>query len=227
MKNTKKIISLVIASALVTSIVGCGRAVTGNKEADSALEAFNTIVKAFPKNKGFHKVMQHWGFKLGEGEKFEWTKDTSANKIDYAMVMMADPLIKAGVDVNKLDKNQWVYKPSEVEDGVKLPNRLVHPFNVSDKKETSNGSEDALRRVFKQAPQMIEYNKELQQYSLVLGEGFEVQWTEKMGINKSDMIFVINGDSLIKAGLDIQKLDGTGWIVGENPNQLIKTYKLK
>ena len=97
MKNTKKILAIVLSSVIVLSFAGCSKAVTGNVEADNGLKAFNTIVKTYPANKGFHKALQHWGFKLPSGEKFEWTKDTSANKADFAMVMLADPLVKAGL----------------------------------------------------------------------------------------------------------------------------------
>lgn len=237
MKNAKKIISLAIFSVLSISIVGCSRTITGNKEADGGLTAFNSIVSTYPDNKSFHKALQHWGFKLPGDDKFEWTKDTSANGIDYAMIFKAEPFIKAGLDVKKLDSNDWVFKPAEIEDGIQLTDRLVHPFNVSDKKETSNGSDDALRRVFKQKPDMIKYHKEQQHYRLMLGDGFEVQWTEKLGLNSADMVFVIKADPLIKAGLDVKKLEGTGWIfkeagkdssgMGDNPNELIKIYTLK
>lgn len=237
MKNTKKIIAFAIFSVMTISIVGCSRTVTGNKEADGALSAFNSIVNTYPDNKGFHKALQHWGFKLPIDDKFEWTKDTSANAIDYAMIINAEPLIKAGLDVKKLDASEWVFKPAEIEDGVQLGDRLVHPFNVSDKKETSNGSEDALRRILKQKPDMIRYHEEQQHYRLLLGEGFEVQWTQKLGINNADMSFVIKADSLIKAGLDIKKLEGSGWMfkaagddhtgMGSNPDELIKIYTLK
>lgn len=235
MKKTKKIVALLVSSVLVLSFAGCSRTVTGNKEADNGLKAFNEIVKAYPENKGFHNALQHWGFKLPTGEKFEWSKDTSANKADYAMVMLADPLIKAGLDVNKLDPNEWLYKPAEKEEGQDLPNRLIRPYNVSDKKQSSNGSEDSMRRLLKADPSILKYHKEQQHYRLILGEGNEVQWTEKLGINDADMIFVLKADPLVKAGLDVNKLEGTGWIfkqagkddMGENPDQIIKIYKIK
>jgi hypothetical protein len=237
MKKTKKIVGMLLSTALVLSIVGCGRTVTGSKEGDKGLEAFNEIVKTYPENKGFHKALEHWGFKLTSGEKFEWSKDMSANKADFAMVMLADPLIKAGLDVTKLDSNEWLYKPSETENGAELPNRLIKPYNVSDKKEVANGSEDSMRRLLKSDPSIIKYHKDQQHYRLILGEGNEVQWTEKLGLNDADMIFVLKAEPLVKAGLDVTKLQGSGWIfkaaskdnmgMGENPDQIVKIYDIK
>ncbi|MEG1797662.1 MAG: hypothetical protein RR262_14285 [Clostridium sp.] len=236
-KKGTKIISILMSSVLVLSAVGCGRVVTGSKEADNGLTAFNEIVKAYPENKGFHNALQHWGFKLPTGEKFEWSKDMSANKADYAMVMLADPLIKAGLDVNKLDKNEWIFEPAGRSEGEDLPNRLIKPYNVSDKKEDSNGSEDSMRRLLKADSKIIKYHKDLQHYRLVLGEGNEVQWTEKLGLNDADMIFVLKAEPLVKAGLDVSKLEGSGWMfkeaskddmgMGENPDQIIQVYDIK
>lgn len=238
MNKTKKLAALLVFSVLVVSIAGCSRTVTGNKEADNGLKAFNEIVKAYPENKGFHSALEHWGFKLPTGEKFEWSKDMSANKADFAMVMLADPLVKAGLDINKLDKSEWLYEPAGKDDtGAELPNRLIKPYNVSDKKEASNGSEDSMRRLLKADSSIIKYHKDQQHYRLILGEGNEVQWTERLGANDADMVFVLKAEPLVKAGLDVSKLEGNGWIfreaskdnmgMGENPDQIVKIYDIK
>lgn len=236
MNKTKKIISLLVSSVLVLSIAGCSRTVTGNKDTDNGLNAFNAIVKAYPANKGFHQALQHWGFKLPTGEKFEWTKDTSANKADFAMVMLADPLVKAGLDINKLDKNEWLFEPAaKDENGQDLPNRLIKIYNVSDKKVNSNGSEDAMRRILKQDPALINYNKDEKHYMLSLGEGYSVHFAETLGSSDEDMEFVLKAEPLIKAGLDVNKLEGSGFkleVAGKDNmdskyDQLVKAFKLK
>ena len=237
MKKFKNILLLVASFILVLSFAGCGRFSPGNKEIQAGQDAFNTIVKTFPDKKGFHNALSHWGFKLPTGEKFEWSKNMSANKADFAMVMLADPLVKAGLDVNKLNKDDWMYKPAGIDEGVDLPNLLIKPYNVSDKNVNSNGSEDALRRLLKEDSKLLKYHKEQQHYRLILGDGNEVDWTEKLGLNDADMIFALKAEPLVKAGLDISKLEGTGWILkpagkdamgmGDNPDQLIRIYKLK
>lgn len=238
MKNKRKIALILIFSALAVSFAGCGRTQTGSQEADNSLAAFNAIVKAYPENKGFHSALQHWGFKLPTEEKFEWIKDMSANKADLAMVMLADPLINAGLNVNKLDKNEWLYEPAGKDEmGAVLPNRLIKPYNVSDKKQVSSGSEDSMRRILKADNSIIKYHREQNHYRLIMGEGNEVQWTEKLGLNDADMIFVLDAEPLIKAGLDVNKLDGSGWEfrpesednmgMGSNPDQIVKVFDIK
>lgn len=229
---------MIAATALVVAFTGCSRPVTGSKDADNALDSFNKIVKAYPEKKGFHDALKHWGFELPTGEKFEWSKDMAANKADFAMVMLADPLVEAGLDVEKLDKNEWLYEPAAKDDkGKELPNRLIKPYNVSDKKQTSNGSEDSMRRLLKADNEMVKYHKDQQHFALTLGEGNQVQWTEKLGVNDADMIFVLKAEPLVKAGLDVEKLEGSGWVfkeatdddmgMGASPDQIVKIYDIK
>jgi hypothetical protein len=235
MKNNKKIMLLLTSAILTVSLVGCGRNETGSKEADGAVKAFNAIVKENPKSKGFHATLQHWGLKLPANDKFEWSKDTAANKIDFAMIMDADPLIKAGLDVTKLDPNKWVFKPAEMEAGVQLGNRLIFPYNISDVKETSNGSEDAFRRLLKQDPTIVKYVADEKHYMLNLGEGNSVHFAEILGASDEDMEFALKAETLIKAGLDVTKLEGSGFkleVAGKdnmesNDDLLVKGYKLK
>jgi hypothetical protein len=233
----KKIVILFTAAVL---LAGCNRVQTGSKESDDALTAFNAIVKANLDRKGYHDALKHWGLSLPGGSKFEWTKDTGAGPIDFAMVIPAEPFIKAGLDVKRLDGTGYVFQAAKVEGGESLPDLLLHPFDVSSKKENAQGSEDALRRILKQNNNLVEYHGDWQHFRLYLyqkGEApFEVQWTEELGLSDADIAFVIPADPLTAAGLDIAKLDG-GWVfqkasdgmgmgMGSNPNQLVNIYSL-
>ncbi len=234
----KKLSTIFAFSVAILTLAGCQRTVTGDATADNGLKAFNSIVSAYPDSKGFHSELQHWGFALPSGEKFEWSKDMSANKADFALVLMADPLVEAGLDIDKLDKNEWLYEPAAKDDmGNELPNRLIKPYNVSDEKEEAQGFEDSMRRLLKYDTNIIKYHEEQKHYGLALGDGNEVQWTEELGINNADMIFVLKAQPLVDAGLDVNKLDGSGWRfveaskdnmgMGENPDQIVKIFDIK
>jgi hypothetical protein len=223
---------LIATIGLALFFGGCSRAITGSEESDAALAAFNAIVKANMDRKGYHDAMKHWGLSLPGGGKFEWTKDTSANGIDFAMVIPAEPFIRAGLDVSRLEGTGYVFQAATVEAGESLPDLLLHPYNVSNKKENAQGSEDALRRILKQKNSMAQYHRDSGRYRLFLyDEGdapFEVQWSEE----PEAVVFVIPADPLIAAGLDPGRLDG-GWVfrpagtgAGANPNQLTELYAL-
>jgi hypothetical protein len=128
----KKWLFLIAGVALFFS--DCHRAQTGNQESDEALAAFNAIVKANLNRKGYHDALKHWGLSLPGGAKFAWTKDTSANNIDFAMVIPADALIAAGLDIGRLDSG-WVFQPISVstDSGMGVgsnPNQLVAAYSL-------------------------------------------------------------------------------------------------
>ncbi|GHV90336.1 hypothetical protein AGMMS50268_08390 [Spirochaetia bacterium] len=237
MKNS--VFSMMAVITALVLLAGCNRVQTGGRESDEALGAFNAIVKANQDRKGYHDALKHWGLSLPGGSKFEWTKDTGAGPIDFAMVIPAEPFIKAGLDVKRLDGTGYVFQAAKVEGGESLPDLLLHPYNVSDKKENAQGSEDALRRILKQKNSLVQYHGDVHHYQLSLyNEGeppFEVYWTEQLGLDDADIVFAIPADPLTAAGLDIARLDGNWFYLaagqdktqmGMNPNQLINAYIL-
>lgn len=240
MKISKYALLFTLVLGVGSVFMGCSnnKSQTGSEDADKGLAAMNEIVKQFPDKKGFHKVLQHWNFKMPSGELFEWSKDTSANKADYAVVLMSDDFVKAGLDLGKLDKDQWLIKPAEIEDGKQLPNRLIKPYNISDKNEISDGSEDALRRLFKQKSDIVKYDKGTDSYKLIFGGGIEVRWTGTLGKSDYDMAFVFNAEPFVKAGLDVKKIQESGWVFNgqstdttsssaSTSGELVKKFKLK
>lgn len=231
MKNKSRLTGIIVVFVTSAILAACSNRLTGSEQGDLGYKAFGSIIKENKDKVGFHAELSHWGYTMPTGEKLEWTKDTAANAADLALVILADPFINAGLDVKKLDDKEWLFNPAAKEEGKDLPNRLVRPFNVSDKKQKSSGSEDAMRRIIRQNPSLIKYNENSKKYSISLGNGFEAQWTEKVGATESDIIFIINADSLIKAGVDKNKLQGSGWSFieakGDTPTQFVKQFKAK
>ena len=229
----KRQLLICVSLLFLFAAAGCERPQTGDSRADLALQAFNTIIKEHPSRKSYHNELKHWGLALSGGDKFEWIKDASANKIDFAMVLEAAPFIKAGLDVNLLEGSPYVFKPSATEQGKVVPDLLIYPFNVSDEKEIAQGSEDAMRRLLKQDPSLVAYDSEGKYYSLRFQEGFEARWAEQPGPDKPEMVFVIAAEPLIVAGVDVSRLAASGWEYqgpegdSAGAGRLIREYSLK
>lgn len=233
MKKYRNLVILALSSATVLALAACGQKAE-NSAVVKGTAALNTIVEAYPKQKGFHEELQHWGFEVQPGEKFEWSKDMSANKADFAMVMMAEPLIRAGLDVAKLDQNVWLYEKAGTDSmGMAKPDLLILPYNVSDSKMPSDNSQDSLKVLLEAADNNLMYHSDMKHFVLNLGKTNEVIWSEQLGLNDTDMAFVLEAAPLVAAGLDITKLEGTGWsfkkadAAAKTPDQIIKTFDLK
>lgn len=234
MNKFKRILTVGLSSVLVLSLAACGNKDVEETISDKGVVAFNEIVKTYSDKKGFHDALQHWGFAMEPGEKLEWSKDMSANKADFAMVVKADPLIEAGLDVEKLDKNVWIFEKAGKDTmGMEQPAVLILPYDISDKSLVSKNSDDSMKALLEADPDNLIYHEDKQHYVLNLGGTNEAIWTEKLGLNDSDMIFVLEAEPLIAAGLDIDKLEGSGWTfkkaseADKTPDQIIKTYDLK
>jgi hypothetical protein len=224
-KNKALVISAMVVGVTL-AVTGCGNKNNGDETKSKAAESFVSIIKDNKSDVGFHNALSHWGLKLKSGEKFEWTKDTSANDIDFAMVIPADPFIKAGVDVSKIDSKELVYKPAAKEDGMETPNLLVKPYELSDKKQNSNGSEDAFKRLLKVETLPVAYDGNSKNYVLQLAEGYKIAWAENKEEADNDLIFTIKAEPLVKAGLDLDKISKEGWVYNKDKNTLTKEFKV-
>lgn len=237
MKKFNKVITIIISFIFVSNLTAFGMPTSSSmgssNKSSGAIITFGKIIKAYPKNLKYNKANSNWGFRLKTGEKFGWTKNMGANKSDLNMTILADPLVKAGLNVKKLSKNQWTYIPATTVNGKSYPNRLMKSLNVSNIKKTTKGPLDALKVILNKKKDLVSYYKKEGHYMLMLGDGYEIHWTEKVGSMAADMEFVVKAQSLVKAGLDIKKLSGTGWVfepagtgdTGKNSDQIVKEFK--
>jgi hypothetical protein len=225
LKNKAIIISAILVAVALTA-TGCGNKGNVDETKVKASESFVNIIKENKDDVGFHSELSHWGLKLPTGEKFEWTKDTSANEIDFAMVIPADPFTKAGLDVTKLDSKDLVFQAAANEGGMETPNLLIKPYNLSDKKQNSNGSEDAFKRLLKVQEVPVTYDSTAKKYVLDVEKNYKVMWTETLGQGTSDMVFVIDAKPLMDAGVDLDKISQEGWKYEKESNTLTKEFKL-
>lgn len=93
--------------------------------------SFKELVKLSRDTLGYHEALGHYGIDLGDGNKFEWAKDLSANDKDIVFVLDPKVFADAGVDVANV--NGWVFAKVEVLDasGKKVEvEKLLKPFNL-------------------------------------------------------------------------------------------------
>lgn len=94
---------------------------------DTASSAFARLVNRFSAKIGFHHELSHFGFAMPSGDKFEWTKDLAANDADMAFVFVAQPLVDAGANVDKLKAAGWMYSAA----AGTTPALLIKPYKLN------------------------------------------------------------------------------------------------
>lgn len=245
--NRRTLIPIIAATLSVALLAGCA-AKPAPKAAPSpaasaalasdALSAFDRIISVRKQDVGYHAELSHWGFTAPTGDLFEWSKDTAANQADLAMVLVADPLIAAGLDITKLGGG-WSYKAAEVSHDAQKPAVILKTENLQDTSYgPANAAEDtaskAMERLLTKNSDRLGYHDELSHYGVAYKDGDKFEWTKALGTNDADLAFVVVAEPLIKSGLDPKKLAG-GWVYQDAktehgkklPALLIKPIKLK
>ncbi|MDR3048557.1 MAG: hypothetical protein LBV16_01755 [Elusimicrobiota bacterium] len=80
---------------------------------------------------GYHSALDHYGIDLGNGNMFEWAKDSKTNDKDIVFVLNPQPFIDAGVNPEKIDG--WLYAKVPIMDakGKKTEVfKILKPFNL-------------------------------------------------------------------------------------------------
>lgn len=223
----KQFIIATLLVVLIIILVGC----SGNETKDNsavikeAASSFNLIVRNNVENLVYHNQLSHFGLLLKDNDKFEWTEDTSVSDADFSISINADEFIKAGLDVSKLKGTTFTYKKASEN----APNVLIYKYNVSNSKVIYKDSNEAFEKLINQIPGQISTLKN-DGYILSLNQGFQVHWNSDERVNK-DMALIIGADDLIKAGLNVDKLNE--WKVMKNKDskntqvRLLKIYYLK
>ena len=93
--------------------------------------SFAELIKLRRDTLGYHEAMAHYGIDLGDGNKFEWAKDLTANDKDIVFVL--DPIVFADAGADVANISGWVYAKVEVMDesgnAVEV-DKLLKPFNL-------------------------------------------------------------------------------------------------
>lgn len=99
--------------------------------AAGVVSTFKQIIASYRDRIGYHEKLDHYGFALGDGNMVEWAKDLTTNDKDLVFVLNPEPLIKAGLDPNKVQG--WVFAKVEVKDAngkYVAVDKLLLPFNL-------------------------------------------------------------------------------------------------
>lgn len=106
---------------------------TYDKDA-TPLESYKQLINHYRSHLKYHGKLDHFGIDLGNGNTFEWAKNTAKNDKDIVFVLNPQVFIDAGVDPNKVQG--WLFAKVETmnSNGKKiLVDKLLKPFNLDGK----------------------------------------------------------------------------------------------
>ncbi len=210
----KKIITILAAlAATASALVSCAATDVVAKVANSS---FKAVALASGDRVSYAKEDESWVIESPNGDEVLFATDFSRNgsaggmsdmgKPDVEFSFEAAPFLAAGLDIAKMPMTEGI--KYEIEDGM----FMLHFELSSDKFSTA--AKDSLEATFaeivKAQRDRIGYHEKLDHYGIKLGNGNMFEWAKDMAVNDKDIVWVLNPEPFIQAGVDPAKVEG--WV---------------
>ncbi len=229
-RNTKLLLAAVVVAVAAAVLVFVFQSVGGNLDVvgKQSVTSFDTVLKTIPDQVKADEVNGGWSLMAPDGTvRFIWSKDYSKSALhDVMLELDAQPFVDAGLDAGKLPAN-YAFYDGMLMVGTKLGNDEFQ-YNGS---ATPLASYEQLVNKYRST---LNYHTALDHYGVKLGDGNMFEWAKDMTKNTTtgkdqdkDIVFVLNPEPLIAAGVDPAKV--TGWVYAqvavEENGQTIQVYK--
>ena len=211
-KKTKLIVISTLALATVAILLLAVLGLAGGKldvvatQSEASLQALlavaPTLVTEDAQNGG-------WALAAPDGQaRFIWSRDTSQSPLHDAMLAVdAQPFIDAGLDTAKLPETYANY------DGMLM---VGMKYGQAKYAYTGEGTPlAAYRQLVTLYPDALNYQASLDHFGIKVGGGNLFEWAKDLAKNTTtgvaqdkDIVFVLNPDPLIAAGVDPAKMQG-------------------
>ena len=135
------------------------------------------------------------------GARFIWSKNfASSPRFDVMLEIDAAPFIDAGLNPALLPGN-FVLAGNKLTVGTKLGNEQLQYQGQA----TAIASYEHIVKLKRQS---IGYHGAADHYGVNLGNGNLFEWAKELKTNDKDIVFVLDPDALIRAGVDPDRING-------------------
>ncbi len=193
-----------LLSAIVSGmLLSCGQS---DVVATYARKSFGAMLDALPENALTTDADAAWVIHSPAGDRFRMSRDFSRGA-DFSFDLDAAPFIDAGLDASRLpaDTDALTYRVTG--------KRLVMDFEFGSLFTNSgtDASPEATFSGFISAYRLrVGYHKALDHYGIDLGAGHMFEWAKDLRTNDKDIVFVLDPEPFVKAGIDPTRVKG--WI---------------
>lgn len=181
----------------------------------TAITSFEAIVELLPAAPD--ETSGTWVLTAPDGSaRFAWRRDASDARLYDAWIWFdAKPFADAGLDVSKLPVG--MVSGDEIVLGTKLSKEpLVYDGEVS--------PVASFAQIVKLDRESIGYHAALDHYGITFVEGTLFEWAKDVSTNDKDIVFVLNPQIFIDAGVDPSKV--RGWTFAKVPVEDARGRKL-
>jgi len=189
----------IIGIVTVATILAFSACVSTDVVGKFSITSFDVIMNA----SDVQKDEKIGGWSLNAPDKtarFIWSSDfKTSTPHDVMLETDAKPFIDAGLDISKLPAG--MYSDGKILVGQELGDKAFPEIA----KKSAIASYKELIKLKRQA---IGYHERLDHYGVDLGNGNKFEWAKDMSKNDKDIVFVLNTNIFISAGVDPSKVPG-------------------
>ena len=207
MKITPNAALVAIIFALLTlTMASCDRLdVVGN----DSVRSFNELLEGAPRLVSEDRANGGWSLAAPDGNaRFIWSRDFAASPLfDVMLEINAAPFIAAGLNPARLP-DSFIFRDGKLLVGAKLGSEQLR----YDGDVTALASYQQIVRLKRNA---IGYHGAMDHYGVNLGGGNLFEWAKDMNNNDKDIVFVLDPEPFIRAGVDPNRIEG--WAFAKVP----------
>ncbi|MDR3244767.1 MAG: hypothetical protein LBT79_08485 [Elusimicrobiota bacterium] len=208
-----KIKKLLISIAALAFIASACSKLSKNLDVvgQASIASFNAILQVIPDKVDSDDADFAWVLNAPDkSAKFIWGKDYSGSSpYDIILVFDAKPFLDAGLDINKLPNGIFIdYGNGQLAVGVKLGKDALK-YNGA---PTPLASYEHIVNLYRS---IIGYHAALDHYGITIGDGNLFEWAKDINANDKDIVFVLNPEPFIAAGVNPNKVKG--WLFAKVP----------
>lgn len=230
--NGKMVTAIAAGVVVVAGIMTAAVSVAGGSPdvvKSGSVAAFDKISTTIPDQVSKDEENGGWSLTAPDGTvRFIWSQDYSSSPLyDVMLEFDAKPFLDAGLDAGKLPENY-----------VSRQDKLVVGQKLGSNKLTYNGEPTALaayEQIVRGYRGSLNYHSAMDHFGVKLGDGNMFEWAKNMETNVTtneiqdkDIVFVLNPEPLIAAGVDPKAVEG--WTYGQVPvevnGKMVNVYKL-
>ncbi len=198
MKKRIKVLTIFLVAIL--ALTACQQTdVIGN----TAKTSFSEVVKAIPEQITSDEENVGWSLTAPDNTaRFIWSKDYSKSPIYDAMIEFdVTPFLDAGLDVGKLP--QGIIFGDKIILGTKFGNDEPEYVGEATPEESFNQIVTLYRG-------SIGYHEAMDHYGIDLESGNKFEWAKDMKKNDKDIVFVVDPQMFVEAGVNPEQVEG--WV---------------
>jgi hypothetical protein len=222
MRKEKLILFIIIGIVLVGAIIfGTVKLLSGlDVVGTRSLDSFKVVTEELADKITYDGKWNSWALKAPDDSvTFYFSKDFSKSSFhDVMLEFEAKPFIDAGMNTTKMPDNSVFDEMIMV--GVKLGDEGI----TYDGEATPY---DTYSKIVELKRNSIKYHAALDHYGIDLGDGNMFEWAKDMSTNDKDIVFVLNPEPFITAGVEPEKVEG--WLYAKVPTmkdgKKVEVYK--